>query len=101
MKLGLRSIEAGPPGRFRWQRCTHGRPNYKPLVLSVCGLISLNCQEDWVEIYNVFPGNKEYLLGRYCGNSAPGPVESIKGAIGLKVRFLFLFLLSFCFHSAR
>jgi len=35
--------------------------------------------------YNVFPGNKEYLLGRYCGNSAPGPVESLTGAVGLKV----------------
>ena len=55
-----------------------------------------------MEIYNVFPGNKEYLLGRYCGNSAPGPVESIKGAIGLKVRFsLSFFLLSFCFHLAH
>ena len=101
-EAGLRSIEAGPPGRFRWQRWTRGRSNCKPLVLSVCGSISLNCQEDWVEIYNVFPGNKEYLLGRYCGNSAPGPVESIKGAIGLKVRFsLSFFLLSFCFHLAH
>ncbi|XP_032784662.2 LOW QUALITY PROTEIN: cubilin [Daphnia magna] len=43
------------------------------------------CQEDWVEIYNVFYGGKEVLLGRYCGDSFPGPVESDPGTIGLKV----------------
>lgn len=44
------------------------------------------CQEDWVEIYNVFYGGREVLLGRYCGDSFPGPVESDPGSIGLKVR---------------
>lgn len=44
------------------------------------------CQEDWVEIYNVFYGGKEVLLGRYCGDSFPGPVESDPGTIGLKVK---------------
>ena len=43
------------------------------------------CQEDWVEIYNVFYGGREILLGRYCGDSFPGPVESDPGTIGLKV----------------
>ncbi|XP_046653387.1 bone morphogenetic protein 1-like isoform X1 [Daphnia pulicaria] len=43
------------------------------------------CQEDWVEIYNVFYGGREVLLGRYCGDSFPGPVESDPGSIGLKV----------------
>lgn len=45
----------------------------------------VHCQEDWVEIYNVFPRGREVLLGRYCGDSVPGPVESSPGTIGLKV----------------
>ena len=54
------------------------------------------CQEDWVEIYNVFPAGREILLGRYCGDAFPGPVESEPGTIGLKVFDHFFFLL-FCF----
>ncbi|XP_012263563.1 tolloid-like protein 2 isoform X2 [Athalia rosae] len=43
------------------------------------------CQEDWLEIYNMYRDNTEKLIGRYCGMTAPGPVESNLGALGLKV----------------
>lgn len=43
------------------------------------------CQEDWLEIYNVYRDDTEKLIGRYCGVTAPGPVESNLGARGLKV----------------
>ncbi|XP_076374549.1 CUB domain-containing protein 2 isoform X4 [Megalopta genalis] len=43
------------------------------------------CQEDWLEIYNMYRDNTEKLIGRYCGSTAPGPVESNLGALGLKV----------------
>jgi len=55
-----------------------------------------HCREDWVEIYNVFPRGREVLLGRYCGDSTPGPVESDAGTIGLKVIYVFLSL--FCWQ---
>ncbi|XP_071539486.1 cubilin-like isoform X3 [Panulirus ornatus] len=49
-----------------------------------------HCQEDWVEIYNVYkPHGSEVeqgrLNGRYCGLAAPGPIESEREAIGLRV----------------
>lgn len=53
-----------------------------------------HCQEDWVEIFNIYPGGKEVLLGRYCGESTPGPVESDPGTTGLKVFLSFLSYLS-------
>ncbi|XP_028523985.1 tolloid-like protein 1 isoform X3 [Apis cerana] len=43
------------------------------------------CQDDWLEIYNMYRDNTEKLIGRYCGNTAPGPVESNLGALGLRV----------------
>lgn len=43
------------------------------------------CQDDWLEIYNMYRDNTEKLIGRYCGNTAPGPVESTLGALGLRV----------------
>ncbi|XP_024938391.1 bone morphogenetic protein 1 isoform X2 [Cephus cinctus] len=43
------------------------------------------CQEDWVEIYNMYRDSTEKLIGRYCGMTSPGPVESNLGALGLKV----------------
>ncbi|XP_046405387.1 tolloid-like protein 1 isoform X1 [Ischnura elegans] len=43
------------------------------------------CQEDWLEVYNVYKDGTERQVGRYCGVTAPGPVESNRGAIGLKV----------------
>jgi CUB domain len=43
------------------------------------------CQEDWLEIYNMYKDGTEKLVGRYCGVTAPGPVESNRGATGLKV----------------
>ncbi|XP_026824428.1 tolloid-like protein 2 isoform X2 [Ooceraea biroi] len=43
------------------------------------------CQDDWLEIYNMYRDNTEKLIGRYCGGTAPGPVESNLGALGLKV----------------
>ncbi|XP_011309248.1 bone morphogenetic protein 1-like isoform X2 [Fopius arisanus] len=43
------------------------------------------CQDDWLEIYNMYRDNTEKLIGRYCWMTAPGPVESNLGALGLKV----------------
>ncbi|TGZ54007.1 Uncharacterized protein DBV15_11939 [Temnothorax longispinosus] len=43
------------------------------------------CQDDWLEIYNMYRDETEKLIGRYCGVTAPGPVESNLGALGLKV----------------
>ncbi|EFN64302.1 Cubilin [Camponotus floridanus] len=43
------------------------------------------CQEDWLEIYNMYRDETEKLIGRYCGATAPGPVDSNLGALGLKV----------------
>lgn len=43
------------------------------------------CQDDWVEVYNMYRDKTEKLIGRYCGMTAPGPVESNLGALGLKV----------------
>ncbi|XP_012138287.1 tolloid-like protein 1 isoform X2 [Megachile rotundata] len=43
------------------------------------------CQDDWLEIYNMYRDDTEKLIGRYCGSTAPGPVESNLGALGLKV----------------
>ena len=43
------------------------------------------CQDDWVEIYNMYRDNTEKMLGRYCGTTAPGPIESTLGALGIKV----------------
>jgi hypothetical protein len=33
----------------------------------------------------MYRDNTEKLIGRYCGGTAPGPVESNLGALGLKV----------------
>ncbi|XP_069946487.1 cubilin isoform X4 [Cherax quadricarinatus] len=49
-----------------------------------------HCQEDWVEIYNVYRPvesdvERERLNGRYCGLAAPGPIESELEAVGLRV----------------
>lgn len=43
------------------------------------------CQEDWLEIFNVYRDGTEKLIGRYCGMTAPGPIESNRGALGLKL----------------
>lgn len=43
------------------------------------------CKEDWLEIYNIYKDGTEKVVGRYCGMTAPGPLESNRGAIGLKV----------------
>lgn len=43
------------------------------------------CQDDWLEIYNMYRDDTEKLIGRYCGSTAPGPVESNLGALGLRV----------------
>ncbi|KAL0275107.1 UNVERIFIED_CONTAM: hypothetical protein PYX00_003068 [Menopon gallinae] len=43
-----------------------------------------NCVEDWLEIYQVYRFS-EKLVGRYCGMTAPGPIESNRGATGIKI----------------
>lgn len=45
----------------------------------------LVCTDDWLEIYNIYKDGTEKIVGRYCGMTAPGPLESNRGAIGLKV----------------
>ncbi|CAA9999332.1 unnamed protein product [Nesidiocoris tenuis] len=46
---------------------------------------SLICQEDWLEMYNLYRDGTEKLTGRYCSMTAPGPLDSNRGAVGLKV----------------
>ncbi|XP_037896607.1 uncharacterized protein LOC119641817 isoform X3 [Glossina fuscipes] len=46
---------------------------------------SINCFEDWLEMYVVYRDNNDRFLGRYCGMTAPGPVESPRGAVGLRI----------------
>ncbi|XP_055908933.1 uncharacterized protein LOC129943472 isoform X2 [Eupeodes corollae] len=43
------------------------------------------CFEDWLEIYVIYRDNNDRFLGRYCGLTAPGPVESPRGAVGLRI----------------
>ncbi|XP_065169996.1 bone morphogenetic protein 1 isoform X3 [Atheta coriaria] len=43
------------------------------------------CQEDWLEIFNVYRDGTERIVGRFCGMTAPGPIESNRGATGLKI----------------
>lgn len=43
------------------------------------------CHEDWLEIYNTYRDGTEKVVGRYCSTTAPGPIESNRGAIGLKI----------------
>lgn len=43
------------------------------------------CVEDWLEMYVVYRDRGDRLLGRYCGLSAPGPVESPRGALGIRI----------------
>ncbi|XP_065371429.1 tolloid-like protein 2 isoform X1 [Calliphora vicina] len=46
---------------------------------------SIICFEDWLEMYVVYRDNNDRFLGRYCGMTAPGPVESPRGAVGLRI----------------
>ncbi|GLV44216.1 uncharacterized protein CBL_12488 [Carabus blaptoides fortunei] len=46
---------------------------------------AMYCQEDWLEMYNIYRDGTEKLIGRYCHMTAPGPIESNRGALGLKV----------------
>lgn len=43
------------------------------------------CFEDWLEMYVIFRDAPDRFLGRYCGYSAPGPVESPRGAVGIRI----------------
>lgn len=38
-----------------------------------------------MEIYNQYRDGADILLGRYCGMTAPGPIESAIDAIGIKI----------------
>lgn len=63
--------------------------NITSLVIK-CGVTSCRdeiCQEDWVEIYHMYKDGSETRVGRYCGLTAPGPIESVRGANGIKVFF--------------
>ena len=43
------------------------------------------CNEDWIEIYQVFPSGREYKFGRYCSETAPGAIVSDLGVNLMKV----------------
>nr|CAD7402645.1 unnamed protein product [Timema cristinae] len=43
------------------------------------------CQEDWLEIFNLYRDGTDKLIGRYCGMTAPGPIESNRAASGVKI----------------
>lgn len=43
------------------------------------------CYEDWLEMYVLYRDGTDRFLGRYCGLTAPGPVESPRGAVGIRV----------------
>ena len=40
-----------------------------------------------MEMYNVWKDREDRLIGRYCGFTAPGPIESREGAQALKLIF--------------
>lgn len=44
------------------------------------------CTEDWLEIYVLFRDGSDRFIGRYCGFTAPGPVESPRGASGIRIQ---------------
>ncbi|XP_071036301.1 cubilin-like isoform X2 [Parasteatoda tepidariorum] len=44
-----------------------------------------DCTEDWLEIYEVYPNDRENKIGRYCTRSTPGPIVSDKEAHTMKV----------------
>lgn len=46
---------------------------------------TIACSEDWLEIYILFRDMNDRFIGRYCGNTAPGPVESPRGATGVRI----------------
>lgn len=48
-------------------------------------ICSTACSEDWLEIYVIFRDGNDRFLGRYCSNTAPGPVESPRGATGVRL----------------
>lgn len=37
-------------------------------------------------MYVIFRDGSDRFLGRYCGNTAPGPAESPRGAIGIRIQ---------------
>jgi len=43
------------------------------------------CNEDWIEIFEIRMDQSKELLGRYCDKSSPGPVVSPKGTVGLEM----------------
>lgn len=42
---------------------------------------STACSEDWLEIYILFRDGNDRFIGRYCGATSPGPVESPRFAL--------------------
>lgn len=46
----------------------------------------LVCTEDWLEMYVLFRDGSDRFMGRYCGFTAPGPVESPRGASGIRIQ---------------
>lgn len=43
------------------------------------------CVEDWVEMYVLFRDQPDRFIGRYCGVTTPGPMESPRGATGMRL----------------
>lgn len=46
------------------------------LCNSVTTTSTTACSEDWLEIYILFRDGNDRFIGRYCGATSPGPVES-------------------------
>lgn len=54
-------------------------------LLYVILFSTIACSEDWLEIYILFRDGNDRFIGRYCGTTAPGPVESPRGATGVRI----------------
>lgn len=54
-------------------------------MLTILIFSTIACSEDWLEIYILFRDSNDRFIGRYCGNTAPGPVESPRGATGVRI----------------
>eukprot|EP00090_Calanus_glacialis_P014380 TRINITY_DN23170_c0_g1_i1.p1 TRINITY_DN23170_c0_g1~~TRINITY_DN23170_c0_g1_i1.p1 ORF type:complete len:870 (-),score=100.53 TRINITY_DN23170_c0_g1_i1:1263-3872(-) len=43
------------------------------------------CNDDFIEIFDIHTDQSKQLLGRYCDKSSPGPVVSPRGTVGIQL----------------
>lgn len=80
---------------FEMLVCHNENKRYAHLLNTVCvvyGIFVLffrlsACTEDWVEIYVLFRDGVERFIGRYCGTTSPGPMETPSRATGIRILF--------------